>query len=308
MSQTGKMALFLALLMVFLSSYSLTMAEEEHKHNWVEKEYVAPTCTTEGKRVYVCSECSLSKEKKLGALGHQWNSGTITKEPTCTKDGVRHQTCKRDSSHSQDLTIPATGHQHTNWVVAKEPTYTETGERQLWCKDCNALLKTEKTPVKMIYNNAVCAIGPRLRDVNLSPYDSEKWYMFTPFDASQDGQQTYTLIASNRYDVGTVTIDVRDGTVTVNYKVYNTVDITLEFFTILNQISDLHEYEPEALYSIGMEPGHAYSIADDFGGDTNLVLYFCSRADYTATLNVKSADLSTSYRELCRAMLALMDK
>ena len=144
--------------------------------------------------------------------------------------------------------------------------------------------------------------------MNLSPYNSDNWYMFTPFDASRDGRQTYTLIASNKYDVGTATIDVRDGMVTFDYKVYNNVDITLEFFTILNQMSDLHEYEPEALSHLSLIPGHAYSIADDFGGDTNLVLYFCSRADYTINRNVSVANLANPYRELCRSMLSMMDK
>ena len=59
---------------------------------------------------------------------------------------------------------------------------------------------------------------------------------------------------------------------------------------------------------MSMVPGRAYSIADDFGGDTNLVLYFCSRADYTINRNVTTANLSTPYRELCRTMLAMMDK
>ncbi len=268
----------------------------------------APTCTTPGKRIYTCTVCGLTREEPLPATGHKWDSGTVTKEPTCTEPGSKLQTCQNDSSHTQTVPIPATGHQHTHWVVTKEPTYTEEGERKLYCDDCSALIKTEKMHVKMFYNNTVCAIGPRLRDVNLSPYNSDNWYMFTPFDASVDGTQTYTLIGSNRYNVGTLTLDVRNGNVTVNYKVYSNVDITLEFFTILNQMSDLHEYEPESLSYLSMVPGHAYSIADDFSGDTNLVLYFCSRADYSINRNVKPADLGNSYRSLCRTMLSMMDR
>ncbi len=291
------------------SSHTYTEVIPAKGHKWDKgKDDPAATCTTDGKKVYTCTVCDKTREEKVPALGHKWDSGKVTKEPTCTKEGSKLLTCKNDSSHTKTEKIPATGHKHTHWVVTKEPTYTQTGERQLWCDDCGTLIRTEKMSVKMFYNNTVCAIGPRLRDVNLSPYNSDNWYMFTPFDASQDGTQTYELIASNRYDVGTATIDVRDGTVTVNYKVFYNVDITLEFFTILNQMSDLHEYEPEALSSIAMQPGHAYSIADDFGGDTNLVLYFCSRADYTIHRNVTTANLGAPYRELCRTMLAMMDK
>ncbi len=278
-------------------------------HKWDSgKDDPAATCTTQGKKIFTCERCNLTREQTVAALGHKWNSGTVTKEATCTEAGSRHQVCQNDSSHERDVTIPATGHKHTHWVVTKEPTYTEPGERQLWCDDCSKLIRTDKMSVKMFYNNTVCAIGPRLRDVNLSPYNSDSWYMFTPFDASRDGTQTYTLIASNKYDVGTATITVRDGMVTFDYKVYNNVDITLEFFTIVNQMSDLHEYEPEALSGVSLIPGHAYSIADDFGGDTNLVLYFCSRADYTIHRNVTVANLGNPYRNLCRTMLSMMDK
>ena len=327
-------------------SYTEAIPAAGHKWD-SGKDDPAPTCTTPGKKIYTCTVCGLTREEPLPALGHKWDSGTVTKQPTCTEPGTRlftcqndpshtkeepipatdhkwdsgtvtkkptctepgsrHFVCQNDPSHTKDEVIPATGHQHTHWVVTKEPTYTEEGERKQYCDDCGALLKTEKMSIKMYYNNTVCAIGPRLRDVNLSPYNSDQWYMFTPFDASKDGRQTYTLIGSNRFDVGTLTIDVRNGQVTVNYKVYNEVDITLEFFTILNQMSDLHEYEPEALSRLSMVPGRAYSIEDDFGGDTNLVLYFCSRADYSIR-RIQSANLGTPYRNLCRTMLNMMDK
>ncbi len=278
-------------------------------HDYKGEVTTEPTCTTPGVRTYTCShDSSHTYTEPIPATDHKWDSGTITKAPTCTETGTKHFVCQNDPSHTKDETVPATGHQHTHWVITKQPTYTEEGERQLWCDDCGVLIRTEKMSVKMYYNNTVCVIGPRLRDVNLSPYNSDNWYMFTPFDASRDGRQTYTLIGSNRFDVGTATIEVRNGMVTFDYKVYPNVDVKLEFFTILNQMSDLHEYEPEALSAISMVPGRAYSIADDFNGDTNLVLYFCSRADYTINRYVSTANLGTPYRNLCRTMLSMMDK
>ncbi len=291
------------------NSHTYTEIVPATGHDYKGTVTTAPTCTEPGVRTYVCShDSSHTYTEPIPATDHKWNSGVVTKQPTCTEPGTRLLTCQNDSSHTKEETIPATGHQHTHWVITKQPTYTEEGERKLYCDDCGALLKTEKMSVRMFYGNTVCAIGPRLRDVNLSPYNSDNWYMFTPFDASRDGRQTFTLIGSNRYDVGTATIVVRDGTVTFDYNVYPNVDIKLEFFTILNQMSDLHEYEPEALSSLSMVPGRAYSIEDDFNGDTNLVLYFCSRADYSINRYVTSANLGTPYRNLCRSMLSMMDK
>ena len=269
----------------------------------------APTCTEPGSEQRVCSrDASHIETRTVAALNHKWDAGTVTKEPTCTEPGTKLFTCQNDSSHTRTETVPATNHPKTHWVVTKEPTFKEEGERKLYCDICGALLRTEKMGVKMYYNNTICAIGPRLRDVNLSPYNSDNWYMFTPFDASRNSRQTYQLIASNKYDVGTATLEIRDGTITLNYDVYRNVEVTLEFFTILPQMSDLHEYEPEALSAYAMVPGHAYSIEDDFGGDTNLVLYFCSRGNYAINRYVTAANLGLPYRELCRTMLTMMDK
>ena len=161
---------------------------------------------------------------------------------------------------------------------------------------------------KVQYGSVICTLGPRLRDLNLAPYNTDRWYMFTPFDASEDGTQTFQLIGGSKYEVGSAALEVRDGTVTLTYELYHNVDITVEFFTILNELSDLTEYEPEALAEWTMVPGHPYSIAEDFCGDTNLVLYFCSRANFVIGNHVLPVDLGTDYRNLCRRLLTMMDK
>jgi len=271
---------------------------------------VAPTCTETGTEIRTCKrDSSHTETRTAAALNHNWGPWEVTQKPTCTESGSQKRTCLRDSSHTETQTVKPTGHQHTKWVITKQPTYTEEGERKLYCDDCGELIRTEIMKVRGLYGRTICVIGPRLRDSNLSPYNSDNWYMYTPFDASKDGRQTFKMIGSNEHEVGSATLTVRDGTVTFDYKVYPNVDITLEFFTIVNQMGDLHEYEPEALSSYAMVPGRAYSIEDDFGGDTNLVLYFCSRGDYTINRNVKDAELGKPYyMQLVRSMMSIMDK
>ncbi len=73
-----------------------------------------PTCTENGRQqvVNTCSICgymdSVTNED-IPALGHQWNAGVVTKQPTETEDGIRTYTCLRNSAHTMTEAIPALG-------------------------------------------------------------------------------------------------------------------------------------------------------------------------------------------------------
>lgn len=67
-------------------------------HIIVVDQAVPATCTmtgkTEGSHCSVCGEVIL-EQKSVPALGHMWDEGTITKEPTCTENGEKTYTCSR---------------------------------------------------------------------------------------------------------------------------------------------------------------------------------------------------------------------
>ena len=108
--------------------------------------------------------------------------------------------------------------------------------------------------------------------------------------------------------VGTLTLTIRNGQLTVDYKLTDAknFDVTLEFFTVLNSINDITKYEPEDLLDLNMTKGQPIDLAETFGEDTNLVLYFCSRCNYTYSSRY-GAFKEASYQSLRRTMLALMD-
>ena len=55
-------------------------------HDWQTQILVAPTCTTTGQSVEVCSMCdSEQNEQEIPATGHSWQDYTL--EATCTTDG-----------------------------------------------------------------------------------------------------------------------------------------------------------------------------------------------------------------------------
>ena len=78
-----------------------------HTHSY--KDIVtAPTCTEKGYTTHTCSCGDSYVDTYVDALGHAWDSGTVTKQPTATETGVRTYTCTRCNATKTE-TIPATG-------------------------------------------------------------------------------------------------------------------------------------------------------------------------------------------------------
>lgn len=285
-------------------------------HLWGPQVTTASTCTTKGSVKQVCQRDS-SHVQTLSTLpidpdAHDWGPYVTTKKPNCTEKGVETSTCKLNSAHTRtrDLPIVPDAHVWDNGTVTKKPTVVEEGEKKYVCTLNPNHTKTETLDTLLMKNNTVCAFGPRLRDTNLYPYDTDAWYMFTPFDASKDGKQTYDLVASNTYVVGTVTLTIKDGNLKIDYSLRDSkkFKITLEFFTVLSRINDLTQYEPEELQSMGMKRGESINLEENFGDDTNLVLYFCSRCDFSYSNKISFLTYNSSANQrLLESMRSLMD-
>lgn len=77
---------------------------------------------------------------------HKYNSGVVTKEPTCTNTGIKTYTCV-DNDYSYDEKIPALGHnpvQHTETVTTKEAWDEPVLEPRYICNGCGKSFKTEE--------------------------------------------------------------------------------------------------------------------------------------------------------------------
>lgn len=71
--------------------------------------------------------------KKTG--NHTWDDGKVTKEPTCTANGVTTFTCTT-CGKTKTRSIKAAGHSYGEYVVVKEPTSTEKGLKSKTCSVC----------------------------------------------------------------------------------------------------------------------------------------------------------------------------
>ena len=130
------------------ASHHYTVAIAKTEHTPVPVPAKAATCTetglTEGSKCQTCG-VTLVKQEVTPALDHDWDNGKVTTPATCTKDGVRTYTCKRDSSHTYTEAIPATDHMYGKEVV--EPTCTEPGYTKYTCAYCGDSYTTDEKPV-----------------------------------------------------------------------------------------------------------------------------------------------------------------
>ena len=89
------------------SSYASFKCVEAHEHSYTAV-VTAPTCTEKGYTTHTCSCGDSYVDTYTDALGHAWDSGKVTKQPTETETGVRTYTCTR-CNETKTETIPATG-------------------------------------------------------------------------------------------------------------------------------------------------------------------------------------------------------
>ena len=165
--------------------------------------------------------------------------------------------------------------------------------------------ETPKPDTDWRLHQSVCSLGIRFRDI--APQLTKKWDMFTPLDLSQDGEQTLPLLAANVNEVGDVTITVKDGAVTVTYKINWPAEELGMAFTLLpdlNSVTDL-DFASMPQYSFGQP----ISIQNDLNGDTRVLLYVLGYVnyDYLDPRNPQYCTNNTVYPQLVSDLKALMD-
>lgn len=250
----------------------------------VTLEAIAPTCEKAGrtaeKQCTVCGKVTASKVVK--ATGHN-TYDDVWQQPTCTVDGYKNVICKNancdyaDKIVKKDVKVVALGHKP---VVDKENSYAATPEKDgltvYKCSVCG--FETSRKFVKyseMLYNNTITAAGPCTRDL----IGGKDWYRVTPIDLSVEGTFTYDLIASNKYTVGTATVTIANGTLTVTYNLNAShMKVNSEALIIYPNLDALRN--PTPANTVNAAYGAPIDIAATFGEDTKVILSVYLKADY----------------------------
>ncbi len=95
-----------------------------------------PKCEAEGLEGMDCTRCDYTQTRVLAATGHNY-VGVVTKEATCTEDGVKTYTCQNDSSHTYTEAISKLGHDMSDFAYNGDANCTTDGTQTSKCSRCD---------------------------------------------------------------------------------------------------------------------------------------------------------------------------
>ena len=107
---------------------------------WTETS--APSCTEAGEETRSCSRCDETETRPVDALGHDYSVVTVT-EPNCTEAGYTTHKCSRCEDSYTDTPVEPLGHAWDEGVVTTEPTEQSTGVKTFTCTRCGAVREEE---------------------------------------------------------------------------------------------------------------------------------------------------------------------
>ena len=121
-----------------------------------ESKVTLPTCTEQGYTTYTCTRCGDSYDAEFeDALGHDWDEGTVTKEPTEEAAGERTYTCTV-CGETKTEAIPELGHEHSYEAAVTAPTCTEKGYTTHTCRCGASFVDTYVDALGHKFENGVC--------------------------------------------------------------------------------------------------------------------------------------------------------
>lgn len=129
--------------------YSETTEAQISKACDYEETKNTATCAAGGKQTLKCKICGSTTTKNSPALGHIYDNGVVTTEPSCETTGVKTYTCTRSgctastSGHTKTEVIPQS-HEWNDGEITTEPNCTTTGVKTFQCvKDGCEATRTE---------------------------------------------------------------------------------------------------------------------------------------------------------------------
>ncbi len=158
---------------LMIKAYAVDAECTVHSYgDWITD--TAATCTEDGTKHRVCTECGAVENDIIEKLGHDYSDEwTVDIPADCKNSGEESRHCTRCDARTDILGIPSTGdHTFGEWETVKAATCTEEGERIRYCLgDCG----TSETEV-------IDALGHDY---------SDKWTVDIPATCKNDGLKSH---------------------------------------------------------------------------------------------------------------------
>ncbi len=218
---------------------------------------------------------------------HEPGPWTIVSDATCTTPGTKTTNCTycmvemTEEIPATGGVLSTTGHTAGEWIVTTAPTNKTAGTQVLNCTQCGVSLETKTVPIlrEIWPSNTACSLGLRFRDE--APSLTGKWYMYTPVDLSQAGVQTFPLIASNAYIIGSVSVTVEDGAATAAYTLHTKkIKVKEEFLTFFPDLASVKDVEPEKWTEPRFAFGKPVLLEEQLHGAASTLMFLRLVIDY----------------------------
>ena len=133
-------------------------------HDYQAELTVPSTCGEdgEGELTYTCVLCGDSYTEELPAGQHEYDTGTITREPLCDFPGELTYTCVL-CGFSFTSPVDELGHEPGEWRVVTESSCTGYGSDELPCARCGEIIDTRYSdPAGHVEGEVVVYMEPRM--------------------------------------------------------------------------------------------------------------------------------------------------
>lgn len=242
----------------------------------------SPTCTDAGVKTYTCTECKATRTESIAAKGH--TAVTVTGTPaTCTSTGLTEGSkCSVcNAVLTEQETIAALGHSYGGWSVTKQAGCTSDGEEVRTCSVCG---HTERSAIKATGHNYSVTV--------VKPTATSEGYTMHKCLKCGDNYKTDTVPPIPDTNAAKAVLETKNAV--PGYTV--TVDIVLENVPALKSLAvkDI-TYDSSKLELVGgaWKNVNGAVISDWNSADKNAVLAFSSNTDLNKaifTLTFKVAD------------------
>ena len=121
-----------------ITIYSKYVNREIHEHTWNSGIITKqPTCVTPGVKTYTCSGCQKTRTEEIPATGAHTMMTVTDRAATCGTAGSQHRECTVCHLKEAGVSISATGaHRYGAYTVTQQPTVLAAGMQVRTCGVC----------------------------------------------------------------------------------------------------------------------------------------------------------------------------